>query len=295
MPLNSFEMGSIFNFLGKPMKRMFLLSAVAASFLYAGVVDGVALTVNGKVVTMYEIVKLSEEKKISRQDAIELLIEKRLEEAELSKQDIKIDNFEVEKRIEQIAASNGLTLSQFKDAIQKRFIDYEEYKNEVRAKMSREKLFHKITYQKFAPVDEKDMRLFFENNKKEFSTPAKIEALQYSSKDKTALEKAVLSPLSDGQGVVKEEILIDTKSLDPALVYILKNTKDGSFTPIMPVKDQFVSFYIKDKKEFGVPEFESVRNEVLEKMSAKKEEESIKDYFEKLKASAKIKVLRLPN
>jgi len=277
------------------MKKMFLLSFAAACVLNAGTVDGVALTVNGKVITMYEIVKLSEQKKISRQDAVELLVEKKLEEAELAKQNVKVDDFDVQRKIEQIAASNGLSLLAFKDALSARLINYEDYKNEIRNKMAKERFFQKITYQKFTPVDEKDLKLYFENNKAEFATPAKIEVLQYSAKDKNALEKAVSSPMANEPSVAKEEVIIDTKTLDASLLYILKNTKDGSFTQIMPVKDRFVSFYIKDKKEFGTPEFESVKNEVAEKFASKKEESAIKDYFEKVKASAKIKVIRLPN
>lgn len=277
------------------MKKIFLCSIAAACVLNAGVVDGVALTVNGKVVTMYEIVKFSEQKKVSRKDAIEALIEQRLEEAELSKQNIQIDDFDVERRIEQIAASNKMTLAQFQDALSSRLISYSEYKADVKNKMARERLFQKITYQKFAPIDEKDLKLYYENNKQEFSTPSKIEAVQYSSKDKNALARLMASPMSNESAVAKEEISIDTKTLDPSLVYILKNTKDGSFTQILPLKDEFISFYIKDKKDFSVPDFESVRNEVNEKMAAKKEEDAIKDYFEKLKASAKVKVIRLPN
>ncbi len=277
------------------MKKIFLCSIAAACVLNAGVVDGVALTVNGKVVTMYEIVKFSEQKKVSRKDAIEALIEQRLEEAELSKQNIQIDDFDVERRIEQIAASNKMTLAQFQDALSSRLISYSEYKADVKNKMARERLFQKITYQKFAPIDEKDLKLYYENNKQEFSTPSKIEAVQYSSKDKNALARLMASPMSNESAVAKEEISIDTKTLDPSLVYILKNTKDGSFTQILPLKDEFISFYIKDKKDFSVPDFESVRNEVNEKMVAKKEEDAIKDYFEKLKASAKVKVIRLPN
>lgn len=277
------------------MKKIFLCSLAAAYVLNAGVVDGAALTVNGKVVTMYEIVKFSEQKKVSRKDAIEALIEQRLEEAELSKQNIQIDDFDVERRIEQIAASNKMTLAQFQDALSSRLISYSEYKADVKNKMARERLFQKITYQKFAPIDEKDLKLYYENNKQEFSTPSKIEAVQYSSKDKNALARLMTSPMSNEAAVAKEEISIDTKTLDPSLVYILKNTKDGSFTQILPIKDEFISFYIKDKKDFSIPDFESVRNEVNEKMAAKKEEDAIKDYFEKLKASAKVKVIRLPN
>lgn len=277
------------------MKKSFLLSLIVASSLYAGVVDGVSLIVNGKVITMYEIVSFSELNKLPRERAIEALVEKRLEEAELSRQNIKIDDFEVERKIEQIASTNGLSLSQFRDALSARFINYAEYKNEIKSKLARERLFQKITHEKYVPMDEKDLRLYFDNNKKEFAIPSKIEALQYSAKDRGAIEKAVSSPMSVLQGVAKEEIIIDTKSLDPALIYVFKNTKDGSFTQIMPIKDKFVSYYIKDKKDFITPEFESAKGEVIEKLTSKKEEDAVKDYFEKLKASAKIKVVRLPN
>jgi peptidyl-prolyl cis-trans isomerase SurA len=277
------------------MKKRFLLSLIVASTLYAGVVDGVSLIVNGKVITMYEIVSLSELNKIPRERAIEALVEKRLEEAELTRQNINVDDFDVERKIEQIASSNGLSLSQFRDALGARFINYAEYKSEIKTKIAKERFFQKITHEKYAPMDEKDLRLYFENNKKEFAVPSRIEALQYSAKDRSAIERAVSSPMTVLQGVLKEEIVINTKTLDPALIYVFKNTKEGSFTQIMPIKDRFVSYYIKDKKDFVVPEFEGARNEVFEKLTSKKEEDAVKDYFEKLKASAKIKVVRLPN
>jgi peptidyl-prolyl cis-trans isomerase SurA len=277
------------------MKKTFLFSIVAATILNAGTLDGIAAKVNDKVITMFEIVKLSEERKISRQQAVELLIEKKLEESELAKQDIAVDGFEVDKRVEQIAASNKLTLPQFKDALAKRGIDFAAYKEEIKNKMARDRLFQKITYKKLAPVDEKDLRLYFENNKKDFSMPATIDVVQYSSKDQTALQAMLRSPLSASNGVSKQEMKIDTKSIDAGLVYVLKNTKDGSFTNIMQVQDQYITFYVKDKKGFETPEFESVKNEVAEKVAAGKEEDAIREYFEKLKASAKIKVLRLPN
>ena len=114
------------------MKKAFLISVATALTLSAQIVDGVAMTVNGKVVTMFEIVKLSEGAKISRQDAIEKIIEKKLEEYELEKQNVKIDDFEIERRMEMIASSNNMSLSQFKEAIEKNFLGVSEYKKELK-------------------------------------------------------------------------------------------------------------------------------------------------------------------
>ena len=87
---------------------------------------------------------------------------------------------------------------------------------------------------------------------------------------------------------------IETKALDPGLIYVFKNTKEGSFTPIIPIKDTFAVFYVKDKKDFAVADFESVKSEVNERYTKQKEMDAVRDYFEKLKASAKVKVFRLP-
>ena len=114
------------------MKKAFLISVATALTLSAQIVDGVAMTVNGRVVTMFEIVKLSESAKISRQDAIEKIIEKKLEEYELEKQNVKIDDFEIERRMEMIASSNNMSLSQFKEAIEKNFLGVSEYKKELK-------------------------------------------------------------------------------------------------------------------------------------------------------------------
>ena len=114
------------------MKKAFLISIATALTLSAQIVDGVAMTVNGKVVTMFEIVKLSEGAKISRQEAIEKIIEKKLEESVLEKQNVKIDDFEIERRMEMIASSNNMTLVQFKEAIEKNFLGVSEYKKELK-------------------------------------------------------------------------------------------------------------------------------------------------------------------
>ena len=183
---------------------------------------------------------------------------------------------------------------QFKEAIEKNFLGVSEYKKDLKEKIAKEKLYQKITYQKYAAVDEKDLKLYYDNNKNSFSVPAKIDTLQYSSSNKAALEKMISSPLSEHQGVAKEEVTIETKTLEPGLLYVFKNTKEGSFTPIIPIKDTFAVFYVKDKKDFAIASFDSVKSEVSERYTKQKEMDAVRDYFEKLKASAKVKVFRLP-
>jgi parvulin-like peptidyl-prolyl isomerase len=277
------------------MKKIVLGLTLFGAISFAATLDGIAIKVNNKVVTMYEILKLETDKKISQEEAIDELVQKRLEELELEKKDVSIDDFEVEKQIDRIATNNGLTLSQFKDALKQRFIDFEEYKKDVKKKMVRDKLYQKIAFQKFAPIDEKDIASYYDTHKSEFMAPKKISAIEYSSENKENFELLAKSPLADIPGIKKSETTIDTTGLEPGLVYLFKETKEGQFTPPIAVKGKYISYFIKEKLESEQLPVEKVRNEIFEKLANQKEEAAIKEYFDKLKASAKIKVVRLPN
>ncbi len=277
------------------MKKIIFGLTLISAISFAATLDGIAVKVNNKVVTMYEILKLQHEKKITQEQAIDDLVQARLEEIEMDKKELSIDDFEIDKQLERIASSNGLTLSQFKDALKQRFIDFDTYKKDVKKRMVRDKLFQKIAFQKYVPVDEKDIVNYYEANKNEFMTPSKISVVEYSSDQKEALETLMKTPLASVKNVKKNELTIDTKGLEHGLVYLFKETKEGQFTPPIDIKGRYISYFIKQKLENTQLTMESVRNEVFEKLASKKEEAAIKEYFDKLKASANIKVIRLPN
>ena len=109
------------------MKKVILGLTIFGALSFAATLDGISVIVNNKVITMYEILKLANDKKISKEEAIDSLVQSRLEEIEMGKQDLSIDDFEVDKQIDRIASNNGLTLNQFKDALKQRYIDFAQY------------------------------------------------------------------------------------------------------------------------------------------------------------------------
>ena len=277
------------------MKKVILGLTIFGALSIAATLDGISVIVNNKVIKMYEILKLANDKKISKEEAIDSLVQSRLEEIEMGKQDLSIDDFEVDKQIDRIASNNGLTLNQFKDALKQRYIDFAQYKKDVKQKMTRDKLYQKIAFQKFVPIDEKDIAAYYENNKKEFTIPKKIEVIEYSAAQKETIESLIRSPLTPTKDIKKSETTIETTGLEPGLVYLFKNTKDGQFTPPIGLGGKYVAYFVKNKLDNEQMSLEKARNEIFEKLAAQKEEGAIKEYFEKLKASAKIKVVRLPN
>ena len=67
------------------MYKLFLTLLVSSGISFAGIVNGVALTVNDQPITIYDIDKTVSINKISKNEAVGLLIDKTLYEYDLNK------------------------------------------------------------------------------------------------------------------------------------------------------------------------------------------------------------------
>ena len=74
--------------------------------------------------------------------------------------------------------------------------------------------------------------------------------------------------------------------------YIINETKIKQFTPIVTSNKQFVSLLIMEKENQQTIAFEDVRDRIFNIVMQDREKKYLKDYFEKLKLSADIKILR---
>ena len=69
--------------------------------------------------------------------------------------------------------------------------------------------------------------------------------------------------------------------------------KVGTFTPIHPVGEDFITFLIEAKNNPSLAPFENVRDIILQKIMSQKEDYLIYEYFEKLRSDAKVNIIRL--
>ncbi len=88
---------------------------------------------------------------------------------------------------------------------------------------------------------------------------------------------------------------IETKNINPKLLYILNKTKEASFTPVITIADNFATFYIKKKLNIKTLPFDEVKQEIFAKLADKREKEIIREYFDKIKAEANIRMIRKPS
>lgn len=277
------------------MKKTLIALSIAFTSSFAQLVDGVSVTVNNLPITLFDVVKTAQMQKISNEQAVDLLINSKLQEWALERKKITVSDYEVTKQIEKIAQNNNMSVSQLKDALRARYISYDSYKADVKKDLERKKLYEQIAQESFSPFDDKSLQIYFDTHKQEFAEPLKLDVTQYASKNQQSLEALQASPLtSNNQDIQKQDVVVNTSTLDQSIVNMFKMAKAGSFTPIMPIKNEYVTFYVKDVIEWKYPTFAEARNQVFEAMALQQQDEAIKEYFEKIKSSAQIKIIRLP-
>lgn len=275
------------------MKKIFLALFIL-SYTFASIINGIAIVVNSEPITMLDIIKTSKMLNISKKEATELLIDQKLQESQIKKFGIFVDEFELEDAIENFAKERGLTLSKLKDIIEKQGISWQEYKEKFKKDLLKRKLYQKIVSSKLSQPDTKELLEYYKNNIDKFSIPKYVEVVKYISKDRVALNKIKSNPMAAVDGVQVDQEMVDISKINPKLALLLKDTKENSFTPIIPLEDSFLLIYIKKKIDVTPMEFENVKDAVLAKMVEEKREKIIKEFIAKLKINANIQIIRLP-
>lgn len=276
------------------MKKLLFLAAgmLSALNLYsAQIINGIAAIVENEPITLYEVYSLKEQLRASEQDALNLLIRDRLEDAQIKNLNISVTPFELNDRIESIAKQNGMTNSQFRSSIQAQGMDFLEFKNNIEKKMLQEKLYKSILAEAGKNVNEQKAKMYFDANPDKFKVFSTAKVVLYRAKNPEELEAQKTSP-SLLSSVQTQELSLDYQSIDPRLAAIISGTNNGEFTQILQGADSFDMFYVKEKIGSYTPSFADVKDNVINELYQGEQEKLMADYFDKLRAKAKIQILR---
>lgn len=274
------------------MYKLFLALLVSSGISFAGIVNGVALTVNDQPITIYDIDKTVSINKISKNEAVGLLIDKTLYEQAVSQNNITADVFDVNEYIEKLAKANGMDLYSFKAIVKQKYANYADFEEEAKDAVIRQKLIQKIVKGQLAVATQEDMELYYEKNKGQFSTSKAYEVTQYTSKNKASLANAINNPMVIAADVEKTSLKLGVQSLQPQMQFLLNDTKLNTFTPIFTANKQFVSLFVIRKEGTTSLDFETVKAKIFNDMMSLREKKYLKDYFEKQKLTADIKIVR---
>jgi len=276
------------------MKKLLFLAAgmLSALNLYsAQMVNGIAAIVENEPITLYEVYSLKEQLKSSEQEALNLLIREKLEEAQIKNLNLNVTPFELNDRVEAIAKQNGMTNAQFRSSMQAQGMDFLEFKNELQKKMLQEKLYKSIAAEAGKNINEKRARAYFDANPERFKVFNIARVIVYRAKNPEILNAQKTSPKLLN-GVQTQEISLDYQSIDPRLAAIISSTNDGDYTQPLQGPDSYDMFLVKEKIGSYTPSFDDVKDNVINELYQGEQEKLMNDYFDKLRAKAKIQILR---
>ncbi len=274
------------------MYKIFLTFLLCTSISIAGVINGVALTVNDDPITLYDVDQLMVERNIDKNQAVSLLVDKILYDQLLQKNNITADIFDVNAHIEKLAKSNNMDVFAFKSIVRQKYPDYSVFEAETKNVVTRQKLIKKLVQGQLKIASQEDLQLHYENNKKNYSTAKTVEVVQYLTNKKSSLLAVIKSPLLMPQDVQRNPLTLEVKQLDPQMQYLLNNTQQNSFTPIFTSNKMYNTLFIIKKEGIDTLDFEVVKNKVFNEVMALREKKYLKDFFEKQKLTADIKIIR---
>lgn len=275
------------------MKKLLILLAGASLYLYGGLINGVAVVVGKQPITLLEIEKTKEKLNVNRDKAIRVLIDEKIKSQKIAELGIDVGEFELEQRLSLLAQQNNLSVEELKEVLEAKFVSWETYKSDVKKAIIDEKLSQRVLADELVVVDEDDIRIYYENNKFQFTEPKYIELTQYISTNKNDLRNFIRNPLMLNNNIVADEQNLEVANLNPKLAAILVTVKEGGFSPIFPAgPNRFFTILVKKRLGEELKDFEKVKNSIREKLNEKNRSKAIESYFLKERNRVKISYVR---
>jgi hypothetical protein len=259
----------------------FLISLCLVISLYAKVIDKIAIIVNDIPITTYDI-ELAKQK---YKNPINYLIDKAILKSAIREKGIYVDEFDIDKAMQEIARKNGMSLFNFKNyLLEKGQLDI--LTNQLKSDLEKRKLLETLNIR----VTQNDIKEYYKTHKNQFTIPSKIDVTEYSSNNKKSLVEIINNPLANVTNVEVKNITFEANKTNPRLYRFIASNKTDSFTPIVNIGN-YKTFYINKKYENQILPLNMVENQIYQTLMQQKSQIALNDFIAKLKAKANIKYL----
>ena len=277
------------------MIKYFMSFAIFLTTSFAGLIGGISMTVDNEPITLYEIQSYVDQHKVPVEEAVNRLIQRKIEEIEIKKLGIIASPYEVDKKIEEIAKQNNMSVAEFKKALVAEGHSEKKIREDIEDKFKRDELYKRIVGSSLKKPDEEELRSYYNLHQKEFNMPTSVEVIEYISSSKEALEAQQKQPMFNMPNIKVTPKTINLKQINPQLAQLLIQTPDGSFTPVLNLGKQAGMFFVKNKGSQNTVSFEMAKQAIFARVMKEKEQAALIEYFEKKKSEANVKIIRRPN
>jgi hypothetical protein len=272
----------------KSLVVIFLLNFIN---LHAGLVNAIAISVNSEAITLLDIDNAMQKYNINKNDSVNKLINDILYRQLIKKENIYVDMFDLNDYIKKLAKQNKMKLYEFKNAIQQQE-SFESFEKKIKKQMIHQKLISAIASNKIVKASTEDMQIYYNNHKNEFERASKINLKIYISKNKKALVKSKQNPMIMQNNVKIQDITLKDEQINPKIRYIISKTSQNTFSSIFVNNKTYNMFYIIKKYDTKIISFKDAKNKIFEMVMKKRQDDFLKEYFNTLRITANIKVLR---
>ena len=275
------------------MKKSLFFISIALIFANAdSMVNSVIATVNNEPITNYELALVKKmNKNISNEQAFEMLVDDKIRTSEIKKRGIMVNSYEIDNRINAIATQNNMNLEQFKQALKKDGIDFENFKKDLRKAIAEEKMMNQVYMDIQRGITKEKVENFYNNNISLFTEFDTVTLTRYLSKNRDALVKITQNKNAKPAGVNITKGTLSSDKMDQGLKYVVINVKEGEFSPIIQTKNGFEMFFINSKNGIRTMDFESVQNYATEAYFASQRQKAAKDFYDRIRSQANIKII----
>ena len=271
------------------MKKLILLIFITLlTFTHAKVVNAIAIIVEGEAVTTAEIRAVQKQLEVSKEKAIDLLIQDRLQKSAMKS--IVVSEDDIDGKVTQIAAQNNVSIPKMQKILKQQGTSWAQYRSSIRESLKKEKFYKENVIATITAPSEDELKIFYRNHKEDFILPSTINMIEYSAASEATMKKFLQTKKQ--KGIKSRSVKKSTKDLNSALLGTILQTQDGSFTRPFNAGDRYISYKILSKQGKRDMPFETAQGAVAAKWKQQQQGKALKDYFEKMKTNADIQVIR---
>ena len=273
------------------IKKVLLILAFGFVASNAEVVNSVIAVVENEPITNYELAQVKKAQRVGDAEALEILINSKVKTAEIKKRGIMVNSYEIDQRIAAIAAQNNMNLDQFKNAIAKQGITNAKFREDIKNSLQEEKLYGSFENEIRKSVTPENVRQFYNQNLSLFTTFDSVTLTRYITKNQNALNSVLKNPNARPSGVHVQKGTLKNSQMDEGLRYIITNVPQGEFSPIIPTKNGFETFYVNSKTGVETADFESVQDRAIDAYVVSKRQQMLKEFNERLRSNANVRII----
>jgi hypothetical protein len=274
------------------LKILFLFS-VLSSLLLSEMINGIAIRVNGKGITTYDIENSVKKFGVAKSEVVRILIREILENGEIKKYKLDIPEDEFDSFLNNFLAQRRIPSKEvFFQQLSANGIQKEDFLKKMKNEAIRPKLYRVLSSGKIGTPLENELKDFFNKNRKLYNSGGKYEITIYSSASLEAIQQKISNPLLLSPNVSVQDQVLEFNQLNQNMQQMLSSLDVGSYSQPIQNGNGYAILYLKDIQMSDEVSFETVKAKVENDYYRQEQMKFINRHFQKLEENAIIEYIR---